>query len=422
MGGGSLVGTVVTGVAVSSPAVAKAGAKVSADPAVTMAVALGWQMAELYQASLNPPVTPREDPVDLPGLSAMGGRQLLGLRFDQISSGLTRLSERVAAGGLSIDVIVRDVDAAARLFGSPSLGDEEETADAAGSRPRPTTTPAARHAVLGLHVQILGMLTAADATVGKAYELGSALADLTLRPTVSDRAAFQVAFSRRIDPIMSRLRDLKTVLPDHAGEAVRMSLESWKKWTMSTEAGGAEWSSPSPSSDPLHPASIGSDVAERLAAQGRRWRAILTGEKLATDVLSADDLVVAGEALLVSVGRIGRRFWAQYRIGIVLGALALTGVVAFLVLGPGGSGGGLGALGAIAAAAGITWKGVEQTLGAAVREVESSLWGAQLDQVVTVAITDLPGSSVIQLEVPKATGFARVKELPQLLLKPTAGP
>jgi len=361
-------------------------------------------MAELYQEAAVPATEPAAEPDDLPGLSAIGSQQLLHLRFDQVLSALTRLSDRVATSGLSIANLKALVSEAA------------QQCESGGEGPLFVAQASIRKTVLDLHIGILDALTAADATVGKAYGLGRALADLTLRPAASTRAAFEDDFSGRVATLKGWLHDLKTVLPDHAAVAVRLSLGYWQQWINDTAADDPVWAQLPDWADPIHPDSTISVVTDTLSTQGSRWRAILTGEKRATDLLSADDFVDAAEAMSQRVATIGRRFWAQYRIGIAIGVVVLGAIVALLVLESKSSLGGLGAIGAIAGATGVTWKGVQSTLGSAVRKVEPSLWGAELDQVITVAMTVLPGTSEVALVVPKASGFARTKEPPALEL------
>jgi hypothetical protein len=393
---------------------------------VTTAIGLGCQMADLYQEALGPRTDAVGDPADLPGLSALGWEQLLRLRFHQVSSGLSRLTDRVAAGGLSLGSLRKAVETAAENLGtashSSSGADRQRRASLdAVADATPADQPAAiHHMVLNWHVQILDTLTAADATIGKAYGLGRALADLTLRPTASTKAALQADFSGRVETIKGWLSDLTSVLPDHAGAAVQASLDYWTRWVEDTKAEDPVWSQPAKWRDPLHPVATISIVTEALYKQGNLWRAVLTGEKQAVDLLSADEYVSASEALIQRLGTIGRRFWAQYRIGISLAVIALGAVVAGLLLLSSGTAGGLGALGAILAATGITWKGLSSTLGAALRKAEPALWGAQLDLVATVAITILPGAAGVMLDVPKAAGLSRTKQPPQLRLREPA--
>jgi hypothetical protein len=390
---------------------------------VATAIGLGWQMADLYQEALGPRTEAARDPADLPGLSALSWEQLLRLRFHQVSSGLSRLAEGVVAGGLSFGSLRESVETAAENLqtagrSSPAAERQRRTSLDAAADATPADGPAAiRRTVLNWHVQILDILTAADATIGKAYGLGRALADLTLRPTASTKAALQADFSGRVGIIKSWLSDLTSVLPDHAGAAVRASLDYWTRWVEDTKAEDPVWSQPARWQDPLHPAATISLVTEVLYTQGNLWRAVLTGEKHAVDLLSADEYVNASEALIQRLGMIGRRFWAQYRIGISLAVIALGGVVVGLLLLSSGTAGGLGALGAILAATGITWKGLSSTLGAALRKAEPALWGAQLDLVATVAITTLPGTAGVALDVPKAAGLSRSKQPPQLRLR-----
>jgi hypothetical protein len=162
---------------------------------VATAVGLGWQMADLYQEALGLRADSASDPTDLPGLSALSWEQLLRLRFHQVSSGVSRLAERVAAGGLSVGSLRESVEAEAESLGtaghsSPGAERQRRTSlDVAADATSPDEPAAIRETVLNWHVQILDTLTAADATIGKAYGLGRALADLTLRPTDSSKAA-----------------------------------------------------------------------------------------------------------------------------------------------------------------------------------------------------------------------------------------
>jgi hypothetical protein len=418
---------------------------------VTTAVRLGWQMADLYQEALGPETEAPTDPTDLPGLSALSWEQLLRLRYHQVSSGLSRLAGTVTAGGLSVASLRASVGAATRDLettepsapsanppapqaeqsapGANPPAPQAETSAPAASEPRqpghgsaagatpPASSAAIRQKVLNWHVEILDTLTAADATVGKAYGLGRALADLTLRPATSSSAALQADFSGRVETIKGWLGDLRSLLPEHAGAAVQNSLDNWRKWVEETPASDPVWKLSPEWHDRQHPAATTSLVTEKLYNQGNLWRAVLTGEKQVMDMLNADDYVKASEALIQRLGTIGRRFWAQYRWGIILGVVVLGAVVAGLVLVPSnGTAGGLGALGAILAATGITWRGVSSTLGTALRKVEPALWGAQLDLVATVAITDLPGPAAVTLDVPKATGLSRSKQPPKLKL------
>lgn len=111
--------------------------------------------------------------------------------------------------------------------------------------------------------------------------------------------------------------------------------------------------------------------------------------------------MAATEALVQRVGAIARRFLIQFWVPFTVGLVLLVGIVVALIFVQGGSGGGLGALGAIAAAGGITWKGVESSLGTAIKNTEPALWGAELDLVIAVGITRLPGEAQASLSVPR---------------------
>lgn len=222
-------------------------AQVTFDPAVTAALGMGWHMSELYQevAVLDRSLEP--DPPDLPGLSALGSRQLIHLRFDQILSGLSRLSDKVSVGGLSVEDLKSQVTTAAVEFGPL-----ESAPSAAGQTPS-ISTQHIRQVVLTLHIGILDTLTAVDACIGKAYGLGRALGDLTMRPAESSQNSFSTDFGGRVDVVKGWLHDLRTVLPDHAAVSVRLSLDIWKQWIADTSPTDSVWSEPAAWHDPLHP-------------------------------------------------------------------------------------------------------------------------------------------------------------------------
>jgi hypothetical protein len=67
--------------------------------------------------------------------------------------------------------------------------------------------------------------------------------------------------------------------PPHAGHSVAESLISWRDWAKTVSDSPGE-------EDPK--------VIRLLRRQGERWRAVLSGEKQATDGLELEDYVGAG--------------------------------------------------------------------------------------------------------------------------------
>src|SRR5262249_24028126 len=84
-----------------------------------------------------------------------------------------------------------------------------------------------RKAVLDGHLALLIALTAAGATLGKAYNLGRALADPP-RPN-QELEELQESFAPyRLAQLRHDLDDLASVLPGHAAKAVGQSLTWWR--------------------------------------------------------------------------------------------------------------------------------------------------------------------------------------------------
>ncbi len=339
---------------------AKPAAGPARDPNVAIAFALGWQIAELYRPDPPgaAPAAPAADP-PLPGLAAFSvdARTLIGLA--QIDVALHRLGDTIT----KVKLAVPTTDAA-------------RTARAAGD--------AAFSTALGqLHASLLSTLIAADFKVGKGYELGRTLADLCRGP--ADVPAVVAAFEPlEIAGLRARLTDLTSALPPHAGHAVRGSIDAWVAWAKSG-------SRPEPA-----------DVVDLLRRQGERWRALLSGEKQATDVLEFDNYLTAGEGLMKHVAALGRKFLLKAWVGVVIVVALLAGAVAFVVTNPDSTAHVVAGLGGLLAAVGLGWKGVGGSLGKALGQLEQPLWGAELDVAVTEAIGLVPGSDAATAFVPQS--------------------
>src|SRR6185312_9521126 len=90
-------------------------------------------------------------------------------------------------------------------------------------------------------------------------------------------------------------------LPPHAGHSIRNSLTLWEE-------------------------QIGPDAADALRRQGESWRAILSGELAAADVLRLSDYVGTADEVVESLGRLARKSLPRlWRLGLlVLGLVALA--------------------------------------------------------------------------------------------------
>jgi hypothetical protein len=329
------------------------------DEGVTTAFALGWQMAELYRRG-ETQAAAAQPGVDLPEVGSLAGPDRRNLRFAQVDAALARLRQTITDAGLSAPT----TDA---VRGAADRREEEE----------------ARAAILALHAELLRVLTAADFRLGKAYGLGRALCD-TCRVHSADDVERELSHDR-VGNLYSWLLDLKTVLPPHAGESVYQSLREWEAWARRPEVEG-------------HPLDWERDegtVERVLFRQGEIWRALLSGEKQATDMLVARDYAdAAGKLFMDGLALLRRLPWQVWLVvGGALG-LAVAGLILASVIGNVSSV--VAALGGLAAALGISWTGLRQTLGTAAASLRKPLWGAALDRAIVVAITrvdDLRGET-----------------------------
>ncbi len=338
---------------------AKPAAGPAGDPNVAVAFALGWQIAELYRP--DPPGVASAAAVDdppLPGLAALSpeARALIGLA--QVDVALHRLAEMIT----KVKLPVPTTDAA-RAAG----GDAD--------------------AVVELHASLLSTLIAADFKVGKGYELGRTLADLCRGP--QDVRAVVTAFQPlAIAGLRARLTDLTSALPAHTGHGVRASIDAWVTWAKLEDR-------PEPP-----------NVVDLLRRQGERWRALLSGEKQATDVLEFDHYLTAGEGLMKHVGALARKFLGKAWPAVLVVVALLAGVVVFVMTNPDSTAHAVAGLGGLLAVVGLGWKGVGGSLGKALGQLEQPLWGAELDAAVADAIGLVPGSDAATAFVPQPRGAA----------------
>jgi hypothetical protein len=167
---------------------------------------------------------------------------------------------------------------------------------------------------------------------------------------------------------------LKTVLPDHSSFAVSASLDAWEHWV----------------TDPTNQSLAA--AGPYLHRQGQQWRALLSGERAARDLLGTMDLVDAGKGLSTKVGRIIRLYAAQYWKLILL-IVALIMVVAGGIVGGAVASGNSKLLWAgLTALVGVLggWKGIQATLGRGIRAIEPDLWQSVLDNAIAERVLILP--------------------------------
>lgn len=316
------------------------------DSRVWVAFALGWQMAELYRPDRRRKATSASAD-DLPGLGRLTVDEWTRLGLDQVQAGIAKLRSAIDAAGLDVP------DAEAFEATVPSIVD-------LGQR---------QQKIREFHVDVLATLTATDFRLGKAYGLGRALADTTRDPN-----DFREEFKEgRIQNLTEWILDLATAFPPHAAHAVASSLKAWREWVAS----------------PQNSAANQGDVLPMLRSQGRTWRSLLSGEKLATSVLATGDYVKAGEGLIERskslAGQFLHHYWWLATIIVVLFAGGIA--VIFLV---GDTKAIAAGVATILASLGLTWRGVGATLGTAAVRLEEPIWGAELDAVICRRITAAP--------------------------------
>jgi hypothetical protein len=326
------------------------------DAAVCTAFSLGWQMARLYESPNGPKSEPAPED-DLPGLSALSARSLTDLGLDQADGALKTLGTFLGA--------------------DHSLPNTEKVRELTSHAP--PDEKAIREAILTLHTELLVKLTAADFRLGKSYGLGRALAD-TCAPGHGTPQQRRESARHHLKPhralvLIGWLDDLRTLLPDHAGQAVADSLERWIMWGEKELAG-------------LDDAGI-RKATNDLHRQGQRWRAILSGEKACKDLLRIGDYITAGQGMLLRAGEIvlsfARRLWAP-----LLLAASLLGVGIALMFLDNSTGQVLAGLGTVAGGLGVTWKSATSSLEHLSLRLGEPLWGAELDRVVADCVTPLP--------------------------------
>jgi hypothetical protein len=251
------------------------------DKVVGAAVELGWLVAELYSeirpedlaAPETPPAakpaaaTPAPQPLhlerpklspDLPGASDLHVVEKRTLLHDQLAVALGIVTPSVVDVGLTLPP-APDVVALA------SSSSKEEKYQAGLT-------------VRNFHVEVMSALRATQVSLGDAYGLGRALADVTLWV---DPDALTLDSLRndlrvgRVDTLHDRLSSLKSALPDHAAGGVIASLEAWQRWAALSAPSwlGSSVADPTPTIGAVtrHAVALG------LRKQGRLWREALTG-------------------------------------------------------------------------------------------------------------------------------------------------
>ena len=239
-------------------------------------------------------------------------------------------------------------------------------------------------------------LLAADFRLGKAYSLGWDMASLAQElPKNREPATFKSRLENNHDGIRMRLRMLASLLPPHVGHSVRRSLDDWTEryCGIAPREDGVTYDEAKARQVKQTAEAIRPRVTKPIIdEQVQLWRALLTGEKAAKDVLHADDLVsVSAKTMGRLAHAIGNGLKQAKLAAMLLGgaAVALVAIGATLIT-QGGSGGDVAGVTALVGSLGLTWKGLGSTIGRGLAKLEQPVWDAEVDEVIAASITLLP--------------------------------
>ena len=158
-------------------------------------------------------------------------------------------------------------------------------------------TAAWREALLAVHTRLTTSLGAHEPISLGAYEVGRALADTCREPRDLSELIERLDAPSLLS-VEGRLADLSSRLPPHAAAAVAATLAQWKAWTADARA-----------REDLD------EVRGALARQGALWRALLTGEKDAREMLDPEMVIAASVRHASRLGTLIRGLAGAYLPG-----------------------------------------------------------------------------------------------------------
>jgi hypothetical protein len=333
---------------------------------VPTAFALGWQISDLFAMSEALAQDPRDVPEHAPdnsppalaGIAAWSAADRWDLAVHQIAAKGNRLKAAFQHFGSETDELDQFEATAHELLGQ------------GGAVGATMEVSAAYHT-------LIMTLAAAHARLGRACELGCALADTCRVRGPLTCADLKHRFGDRLTPVQASLSDLASSLPDHASRAVSLSLAQWHKWTL----------------DAGPDATVPEALDEILKRQGELWRAVLSGEKLGRDMLADDDYLDASKTLLRGVIRRPWLWSAIAAAGVLIAVglyLILTAPDALKAI----SGAGLTVLSAV----GLTVASIKRSATEVGNRLLAEVWSAEVDWAIAQAVTVNPPGLAITLQ------------------------
>jgi hypothetical protein len=329
----------------------------SAQDTVCLAVDLGWLLAELYD-SRKLPGPPRDAgsrplPPHLPGIGKMTPHEKACALAAQAGADLTRLGTLLSTEMPTAENIQIVLDKAGR------------------------TRDDVRTVVYDLYLDLRNRLAGRDPGAALALGLGRLLADTALLPASGEAGLLAERFDRyRVATALDWLDDLDARLPARSASAVRASLRQWERWVGS-------WRD---SAGRVDPAAIDRGVIRALRQQGSVWRRLLTGQQAADQLLDGRAYAGAAASLLANGRRLAFRYMWKWSWAIV-SAVAAVGIAiwAALTYAPAGTDRFIAVLASAAGFLGLSWAGVQATLGRVVRQAEHAMWEAEVVAAIGVA-------------------------------------
>jgi hypothetical protein len=356
---------------------AVAATPASGSPEVCAAFRLGWTVGRLYTRALPKSPQPRKvPPSKLPAGRDLRGTELIRRDLAQIAATLRMLDKASAGSGVALPAADTAADAFERLHEDESGEDRF------------------RLAVVDLHIGLLRDLGAADFRLGKAYDVGRALADMTrlpaghrlerLKPDLEkaaeppDRDLREVWLLRefgeyRTATIMGKLDDLGSAFPEHAGRAVSKSIAAFARPLRDEiEAHG--------------PAFDWRQVETILQRQGEVWRTLLSGEKVGRDMLGPLDYVRVAAGWMRETRTLARDYARLFWLAIAVAVLLAAGGIVLAAAGT-DEGASIAGIAAVITSLAVSLKGASATLGRAGEQLARPLWQLEVEDVLAAVIT-----------------------------------